>query len=728
MIVRERSLRAVLSTLVQRFGAGPREPALLPPMPPGAFCLIIEAERVVAASRAARRALGAAGEHGASLAALLDRLGADDPALREALGALAHDGAGFRLRSRLDPIGVVEATGSPQGGRCLLMIRDATRDVEAEAALALRLADAEAETAALRAALSRAGVSVERCGADGGIVWRTRPGAEEVGEGSVSEPPLAPVADPGGAPTAGAAALPDGGVVRVVSCAHAAADVSLRRFAETVAETFAHLRTGLAIFDGDRRLILSNPALAEIFDADARWLAGRPTLRETLDRLREARKLPEQADYPAWRARLFTLFDAPDQAHYEDVWALPDGRSVHVIGRPHPVGGIAFVIEDVTEAMALQRWRNTAVEVRRATLDMLGDGVAVFGPDGLLRMSNPAFRDMWDLPERSDGASADHVADVAARCAALCVDSDVWSRMRAAVAGGGGRAPWRGRVRLSDGRVVDGRIAPMPDGSTLAAFSDVTDSERIAAALRERAAALEAAEEMRNALVDQLSQRLRTPLTALFGFTQMLSEGRAGPLSPQQAAYLDNIEDAARSLLESVENLADLASMQVGEVSLATGDVALAPALTGAIGLLERRLLERGARIELGAVAAGATAEGDPARLRQMIFNMLFDAVSRAREGETLCVGLDAAEDAVTLWCAGGAASEPRGAETGRVDREAAPDGRDRSGAASGPGLAQALARRVAELHGGSMTISERGGRTMAVCRLPLRRRADAAE
>ncbi|PIP95969.1 MAG: hypothetical protein COW75_11650, partial [Rhodobacterales bacterium CG18_big_fil_WC_8_21_14_2_50_71_9] len=258
-------------------------------------------------------------------------------------------------------------------------------------------------------------------------------------------------------------AAADGDTLAVAAAPTAtpAPGAALNRFVETVTETFAHLRIGLAIYDSERRLTLANPAVAELFGADPAWFAARPTLRETLDRLREARQLPEQANYPAWRAQLFTLFDDVARASYEERWELPDGRSIHVLGRPHALGGIAFIFEDVTEAIAMQRWRSTAVEVRRATLDALADGVVVLGPDGQTRMANPAFVTLWRLGERFDDAPR-HVSDIAAACRALIGDDPLWTRICGAVSGVGGRAPWSGRVSLANGRALMARIAPMP--------------------------------------------------------------------------------------------------------------------------------------------------------------------------------------------------------------------------------------------------------------------------
>ena len=669
----------VVATLLGWVGAGvPDDP------PPALVAIRVSRDHVASASAPARALFAEAARRGAPLALLRDRLARCDGATAQALDALMARGVAFRRRIQLAE-GVFDLSAEPAGGDCLLVFTDISAHAAALAAAEAELAAAKAEAAALRAALDAVKAPVWRRTAQGEIIWVSA-GARVLGG---ADPPedaaIIPIAAADGDTLAVAAAL----------TATPAPGAALNRFVETVTETFAHLRIGLAIYDSERRLTLANPAVAELFGADPAWFAARPTLRETLDRLREARQLPEQANYPAWRAQLFTLFDDVARASYEERWELPDGRSIHVVGRPHALGGIAFIFEDVTEAIAMQRWRSTAVEVRRATLDALADGVVVLGPDGQTRMANPAFVTLWRLGERFDDAPR-HVSDIAAACRALIGDDPLWTRICGAVSGVGGRAPWSGRVSLANGRALMARIAPMPDGSTLAVFSDVTDSERIAQALRERADTLESAADMRNALLDQISHRLRTPLNAIMGFAELLLENRVGAVPPAQRSYLENIREASDGLLEGIESLADVVSTGSHAAGLQVGDVSLTAVLRGAAGLLERRLHERDAVIDLSAVPEDAAMRGDPARIRQMLFNMLAHAAAAAAPGEVLEVGAARRDGRTEIWCACSGLS---------------------AADAGSPSLT--LARRAAELHGGEIVVtgaSDGPGRIL--CRL----------
>jgi signal transduction histidine kinase len=486
-----------------------------------------------------------------------------------------------------------------------------------------------------------------------------------------------------------------------------ASERTLTRFVHTMTETFAHLTVGLAIFDRNQSLALFNPALVSMWQQDPAWLARRPGLREILDRLRSARRIPEMRDYHAWRDRLLGLFDDTEGADYEDLWTLSDGSIIRVLARPHPHGSLALIFDDATERMRLERRTRHMDDLINSTLEHLHEGLAVFAGDGTLQYVNRAFHEIWD----TDSASVTlgmHASDLGQLCSRLTVETEVWERMVAFATGAGNRRAWTAQLSLGSGRMLGARFAPLPDGSTMAVFADVTDSERIAAALTERNEALEAAEQMRSAVLDQVSHRLRTPLNTIFGFGELLAESRAGPLNGSQETYVSGILEAAAQLLDAVGAVTELASLQLDPLEGEDDGPCVEEVLGTTAGLLEKRAAEAGVRLSVEFDGPVGVLGGTPVRLRQIVFNLAADAIHRCPQGGEITLAARREEDGTveiaTRETAGLAAADPRD-EFNRVESNS---------------LTLSLVRRLVAAEGGALEIAaEEDGRLRVGCRFP---------
>src|SRR3546814_1291263 len=95
----------------------------------------------------------------------------------------------------------------------------------------------------------------------------------------------------------------------------------------------------------------------------------------------------------------------------------------------------------------------------------------------------------------------------------------------------------------------------------------ITDSRRIESALRERNEALEAADRLKSAFVANMSYELRTPLTSILGFSEMLTGGYAGDLNGQQGEYMRAILESAHRLQGLIDNILDLAISGIGSAN-----------------------------------------------------------------------------------------------------------------------------------------------------------------
>src|SRR5262249_48266825 len=153
------------------------------------------------------------------------------------------------------------------------------------------------------------------------------------------------------------------------------------------AEVLDRLDIGVAIFGSDRRLHHFNSAYRKLWDLPIEWLAAKPHADEVFDRLREFRKLPEERDLQGWKQDRLSLFEGETNDN-EEYWHLPNGQSLKVSAQPDLLGGLIFLYEDVSDQLRLESSYTSLIRVQRATLDTLEQGVAVFGPDGRLKLHN----------------------------------------------------------------------------------------------------------------------------------------------------------------------------------------------------------------------------------------------------------------------------------------------------------------------------------------------------
>jgi len=262
----------------------------------------------------------------------------------------------------------------------------------------------------------------------------------------------------------------EGGVgqaLRVDALVHAEAD--LGQMVQTMARTFAHLPIGLAVFDRDRHLHIFNPALADLIALSPEFLSRRPSLISVLDAMRNRRMVPEPANWKDWRRSIAEMEQAASGSHYEQVWSLSGGQTYRVTGRADPDGALALMIEDISSETIRNSRHRADLDLCQGVIDTLDEAIAVFSASGRLVMANAAYALLWAHEPGSDMA-APGIRQLTAHWRAASAPTTIWAEAEDYVATLGPRDPWRGEARLSDGRLILCRFAPLKDGATLAGF------------------------------------------------------------------------------------------------------------------------------------------------------------------------------------------------------------------------------------------------------------------
>jgi signal transduction histidine kinase len=493
------------------------------------------------------------------------------------------------------------------------------------------------------------------------------------------------------------------------------AQKELDRHIRAHAGTLDKLATAIAIFGPDQRLRFYNSAFAELWPLDPQWLDSRPLDGEILDRLRSARKLPEQANYREWKLKHLAAYTNLEPR--ESWWHLPDGQSLRVMCEQHPFGGVTYLYENVTEKLKLESRYNELIGVQRETLDNLHEGVALFGTDGCLRLYNPSYARFWKLEVPFLDAHP-HIDEVIASCRTLLADDAMWDDIKFTVTAlSDARRPLQGRITRTDAMVFDFAAVPLPDGNTLLTYVDMTASSGIERALRERAEALEAADRLKTDFLSNISYELRTPLNSIIGFTEGLSLGIAGPLLPKQQEYLDDIQTSSADLLSIIDAILDLTTIDAGAMELQLEEIDVAELLEETANAVAARIEARDLTLEIELAGDAERFVGDRRRVRQVLANLLSNAIGFSDSGAAVRVGARRDGDMLALWVSDtGRGIEPE-FQKRAFDRFQA---RPIIGGHRGPGLGLSIVKSFVELHEGEVTLISRVNRgTTVVCRFP---------
>jgi signal transduction histidine kinase len=271
-----------------------------------------------------------------------------------------------------------------------------------------------------------------------------------------------------------------------------------------------------------------------------------------------------------------------------------------------------------------------------------------------------------------------------------------------------------GRISMTDGRHFQFAAVPLPDGNALFTMVDVTDSSRIEAALRERAAALEEADRVKTDFVANMSYELRTPLTSIGGFAELLAGGYAGKLSAKGDDYVAAILESVDRLSKLINDVLDLTTGDTRGVALERERVDVAGLCRAALETGRARAAEKAQKLEAEISPATGFVFGDARRLRESIEHVLQNAIAYTdRKGRIVLTADGNAENAIIRIADNGSgiAAEDLPRVFDRFDRVV--EAGVRGEAALGLGLP--LTRQFIEAHGGTVDLESKKGKGTTV-------------
>lgn len=482
------------------------------------------------------------------------------------------------------------------------------------------------------------------------------------------------------------------------------------------------LATPVAVFDAEAKLQQFNGAYANLFGLDPDWVRTGMSERQILDKLRSDGQLPVTPDYQAWRQDHLKSYQLTEPQ--EKVWHLPDGRSINLVAAPAArEGGVIYVFEDVTGRLKLESAHKALVNVQRETLNALSEAVAVFFTDGRLRLYNPRLSEIWKLPinQLGDGPHIDRIAEV---CGNEWPEDGniIWQRLKRAVVDlSPSRLDTTGRIKRSDDRLIDYAAVRLPDGQTMLTFIDVTESANFERVLKERNSALLTADRLKDAFVQNVSYELRSPLTNIIGFADLLASGAVGPLNERQMQYTDYIQASSASLGLLIDNILDLTHVDAGIAELNLEEQNISALIERARAGLHATLTGTGDNAPMNLVVKidddlpRFVADGK--RVVQVLYNLLSNAAKFSDPGGLVELSVESHAGWLRFIIEDEGVGVPDEIRAGMFNRF---EGHAVEGRQRGAGLGLSIVKAFVQMHGGTVSAEERLPRgTRVIVSLP---------
>jgi signal transduction histidine kinase len=375
-----------------------------------------------------------------------------------------------------------------------------------------------------------------------------------------------------------------------------------------------------------------------------------------------------------------------------------------------------MTFEDVTSRLQLESSYNTLIAVQKETLDNLAEGVVVYGGDGRIKLWNPSFAGIWKLnPEELEGGP--HINKIVDRKTRFFSESDWPSMRKMLIEHGLERNEQEGQIKRADGVHLRYTTVPLPDGGVMVSYYDITDSARVENALREKNAALEAAEQIKTDFLANVSYQLRTPLNAIMGFSEILGNQYFGPLNDRQKEYSTGIYDSGQRLISLIDDILDLSTIEAGYLELKKEPVAVRPMLESLYDLSIEWARKRKLDVKLSCPENIGEISADQTRIKQALMNLIRNAINFTPEGGKINISAEKKGDGIEISIKDtgvGISSD----DLRRIFEPFVRTPINRGGTAnSGAGLGLALVKNIIELHGGSIDIEseESVGTTVTV-------------
>jgi signal transduction histidine kinase len=227
--------------------------------------------------------------------------------------------------------------------------------------------------------------------------------------------------------------------------------------------------------------------------------------------------------------------------------------------------------------------------------------------------------------------------------------------------------------------------------------------------IEDKSRQLEVASRHKSEFLANMSHELRTPLNAIIGFSEVLAERMFGEINDKQAEYLNDILESGRHLLALINDILDLSKIEAGRMELDPSEFDLPVAVENTLILLRERAHRRGITLSLDIEETVGAIHADERKVKQVVLNLLSNALKFTPEGGRIDVRVRARDDAIEI------SVTDTGVGIAPEDQAAVFEEFRQVGASAkkveGTGLGLAISRKFIELHGGKIWVTSETGK-----------------
>lgn len=391
------------------------------------------------------------------------------------------------------------------------------------------------------------------------------------------------------------------------------------------------LSSPIAIFNKDSSLGFYNDAYRDLFDFDEEFLKKKPLLSQMHDDLHVRNMLSSHKNYKEFKERRMELFN-DSSSSVDEINHHPDGRVIRITISPSTQGGLVFIFADMSEQISLERKYNTLMAVQKETINSLKEGILVLGIDSKIQFYNDSFAKIWDLKDYV--YTNDLLKKFWDQLKRKFEDVDKWDAFSKNINQSlHSRQPFDSTYFLSEKQIVSLNYIPLPDGSHLFAFSDISKKWFFEKEREDKNKLLENISKLKNNFISNISYEMKAPLNTTLGFVEILQNEYFGEINERQKDYCVGIRESSQKLLNVIDNMIEMSTIQSGNISLKIEEINIDSFLSNVIMLVYNSAYDSGIQLTKNNISQKTILKGDRKRLNQALFNLLNNAIKFTKNG-----------------------------------------------------------------------------------------------